>query len=98
EHELVAHVPVPRKLGAGLDAGDDRTPVALGVLPDVLGPDPGLPLLPREVADRDDLRAGSGHCRHGVSSDGSIRGLPCYRLGMSAVLDGPFPSPRWEWS
>src|SRR5882724_11861073 len=68
EDQLVADVPMERELGVGLDARHDGPPLALRMLPDAPRPDPGLAFLPREVADRDDLRQRSLRGRHGVAS------------------------------
>src|SRR5439155_600308 len=68
EDQLIARVTMERELGVGLDARHDGPSLAFRVLPDALRPDPGLPFLPWEVADRDDLRHWSLRGRHGVAS------------------------------
>src|SRR6266850_1734065 len=56
EDQLVAGVPMQWQLGAGRDPGHGGPTLALGMLPDVLAANPGLALLPRQIAERDDLR------------------------------------------
>ena len=56
EDQLIADMPVQRELRVGLDACHHRPSLGLRMLPESLHPHPGLALLPREVADGDDLR------------------------------------------
>src|ERR1044071_8605591 len=60
----VTHVAVQGELGARLEAGQQRLTPRVRMLPDGLRPDAGLPFLPGQIAERDDLGAGRGS-RHG---------------------------------
>ena len=64
EDQLVADVPVPGKLRARLDAGQDGLSLGRRILPQALSLDARLPILPWKIADRDDSRHRL-HRRHG---------------------------------
>src|SRR6185369_13412251 len=64
EDQLIADVPVPRKVRARLDAGQDGLSLGRRVLPQELSLDARLPILPRKIADWDDSRHRL-HRRHG---------------------------------
>src|SRR5580765_8790332 len=89
EHELVADVPMKRQLGARRDPGHGRPALALGVLPDALAADAGLARLPREIAERDDLRQRSFRRAHGVFSWLTLRRAGRVARVMARVNAGP---------